>query len=65
VVILEAMIVHDTRSITIDCYVNSTQKIEKTKKKIFFDKFFSDFLQFKSEQTHKQCWMGSFTPPAL
>ena len=36
VVILEVVIVHATRSITIDSYVKRTQKIEKTKKKIFF-----------------------------
>jgi len=41
------------------------KKLKKRKKKFFFDKFFSDFLQFKSEQTHKQYWMGSFNPPAL
>jgi len=40
-VILEAAIVHATRLIAINCYVNSTQKIEKTKKKLFFSINFS------------------------
>ena len=55
-VILEAVIVHTTRTIAIDCYVKSTQKIEKTKKKIFFNKFFSDFAISQNKPTSNVGW---------